>query len=369
MNTDRKLFYETPPLSAAKSDVIYVDPELAGSLANINVQTEAVGLANEHGLSRVSEVHGRTLNVSINSEDMYGIYCGIHSYKGVMFNDIVSPVDRDVSSPQDALLALWPLGLAENYKKGELEQYIAVSKYLRSQGLPTDWVVRISRISAIEANGEFLDPYELLAEYAKRKADWISGLEYFSPEKVNNPEAFKNVLERYRAKMQQADLYVVERRLPVAERIADLQLATDEDELAKFLIPLNAWQQSQDMATLGYGVSELPDIGTSSGIRKYLTEWLPGAMGSYLREVHRRGLAFIYPHNQNWMTCGALADCDAVQGERLTGNRATREEYENDITLSLNALQLLAESVGVIKIAARSYGAMVRNFIEEYQKA
>lgn len=357
-------------LVAARAEVFCApDPSVSvGDPVNIDVSVGEVSCdVPESCPVQVSREHGRSLVVrNETSVDANNIVFTCSSRKGVMFGGIIVPGTPRPESPQEALLALWPRGLGEFYTQDELHRYFTASEYLRNDGLPTDWVQRVLKVSEVNVGGKMMNAKGLLLSFAEQRVQWLRGLDFFAPDKVKNPKALESVISGFTNKMNQAELYIVERMLPVVERTTDLAMSESVEELRGLLRPACAWMYMQQIDCLSYDPGQMPDIETDAGLEEYLKRWLPRAMGMYLHQMHERGLVHVHPHEQNWMTIGALADCDSVRGSALGGSAPTAGDYAKDVQTSIAALELLSEGTGVIKAAQYAYPDMCESFEEGY---
>ncbi len=363
---ERENIFKIPhKLSLAEAKVLIGERE--GKKVVIPVSIGQGGLAGDR-FFQVSSEHGRSLVCNIEPIcDPNNLMFIFKSAKGVLFDEIFNPSNPpNVNTPKDALLSIWPKGLGESYRYDELERYFFSSQYLREQGLPTDWVTRVLAVDYIQLNGKRVNAKEILLNFANNRLKWIKNLPCFAEDKIARPDVFEHVLRRYLEKMESTEIYIIERFLPVETRLGDLALARNIDELQMLLASAVQWAQIQDFRFLSYKLNQMPDIANENGLVMFFTHWLPASMGMHLRELHKRQVVHGFAHEQNWMTIGALADCDSLKGLPIDGNNPNYDDYERDVNATLYTLSLLAQSPPVMQLGFVYYDAMIKSFLENY---
>jgi|GEM_PF-6357463 len=352
-------------LSLAEAKVLIGKEE--GQTVVIPVSIGQGGLV-EDRFFQVSSEHGRSLVCKIEPIcDTNNLMFIFKSAKGVLFGEVFNPSNLpNVNTPKDALLSIWPKGLGETYRYDELERYFFSSEYLRGKGLPTDWVTRVLSVDSIQLDEKRVNAKEFLLNFANNRVEWIKNLPCFAGDKIARPHVFEHVLQRYLEKMESAELFIIERFPPVETRLADIALARNIDELQMLLSSAVDWMQIQNLDFLSYKLNQIPDITREKGLIIFFTRWLPASMGMYLRELHKRQIVHGFAHEQNWMTIGALADCDSLKGLPIDGSKPSHGDYKRDVEATVYALNLLAQSPSVMQLGFVYQSEMIESFWESY---
>lgn len=294
----------------------------------------------ENKYSKISDHHGRSVvDTAINSQviwgDEYGTVFGAKDWKGASMQLVYVTKDQDSSS------GLRVNGLKE---KNGLDRIGKASVVLRKAGLPTEVPIQSRKVQEIYYGDKFLSVDEwkdkTLKYYDTLAASWRK-----SGKEVNaqREEAFKAKAEPY---LQNAEFYIIERDLQVAERLRDIEEVQTEQDFVRMMDPVLRWFNAV-IETRGSIIPDTEgarpcDINNPEDIKRYFGEWLPSQMGVYLGRLHKFGIAHGFPHGQNWSAVGTLYDLDSVHGKPIGDDLdPVKEDYEYDIQRTKEAITVL----------------------------
>lgn len=305
---------------------------------------------------RTSLSHGRAICRELHPDsyvwDDQGYLFTIHSIKGTILTDILSP-EADppaCETPAEALLALWPRGLNEQtsieYVKGVIQTSIA----FRTHGLVTEYVQSVSTLDSIVMNGQAVNLHHQLSKLATHRRKWLTNHPLMKNAKR---DVLEKVLDGYEQKMNSAELYVIERLLPVAERLEDILSARTIAGVTGRLLPSQQWSRLQRITHPE--ISEFPDITTKTDLQRYFREWLPAQMGTYVGRIHKADSVHGGTHAQNWMPIGALTDCDSVHGKLIGQDPPTDEDIQQDLDDATSVFQQMNDSAIIWEIFDYQY--------------
>lgn len=303
------------PLETTRIAPLGANEQVSPLYATIGDATE---IDNAAPFFRVSEAHGRSICAELPPDqpavDEYGYLFTIRSIKGTVLTDILDP-EQDPEPPasrREALLAIWPKGLIELASPEDIHTFMAASDAYRARGLLTEWSQSAHQITTITIDGQTVDIHSQLAKLAAHRRNWLLAQPIM---RGYLPEVLLPVLDKYEQRLNNSTLYVLERYLPVAERITDLLQSRTIEEICRRLQPARQWTARQRITRPE--IPKFPDINSKPGLRGYFTDWLPYYMGTYLGTLHQTDTAHGAAHDQNWMTIAALADCDSTRGKML----------------------------------------------------
>lgn len=304
--------------------------------------------------SQVSKIHRRSFSDRVISnnviwEDEFGVKFMAINTKGVPVEGIEPYVEDDIYSD----FSVHTYGMVDSSDVVKIEH---VSKFMRSNGLPTEKIKSKSRIKNITIGGKQLDipnfkKLLLLKSQAKQPI-----------------EVVKNYLDS-------VEYCEIVREMPVDERIEDLLIVNDNQ---------GAKLKNKLMATFRYlNITEgvKLDVNNNKDVARYITETLPKKMGEYLAMFHDLELSHDYPGSKNWILIGALVDLDSVRGTPFGDAKPSDSNIEDDINQSLGALSTLFmfapnEEPGFIRMLWSNDSETIKeisdnvkiNFLDSYMK-
>lgn len=249
-------------------------------------------------------------------------------------------------------------GLWDNVAVGYVDM---ISDYLRSNGLPTEHPIATSELKEILLEGKKV-PIDEWKEWALQ--------EYISrdPENVEGIEKVKKYLA-------ETKFYTLERELQTAERLRDIGTCQNKEDFTNVMGPALHWVNVAT-AIKNNGIipeTETParfEIDNKEDMTRYLSEWIPTQMGTYLGRFSKMGFVNHYPHAQNWSCAGTMYDLDSVKGKAF-GATIDNATFQKDVQTTLGALEELLNPDGGNYIS-REYPDLIliakANFIKAYVK-
>lgn len=274
---------------------------------------EVLKISRAHGRAGLeADTHGRVYWGDANSinaaRDWKGIFMPGNPETGLVdFQDLVLEFDRTGTYSVRSLGLLDASGLLER-DEGE--------KIMRQIGLPTEHTARTFRIDKVPYNGEIISIEEAINRLREKYQNdetlherYNSQREKCKVPRVENPAAY---LDTY---LINAEFFIIERHLHVAERVRDFQKAENFVDLLYLLHPSFNYLNQIVCGRHRKGFIETNHIfrlDNMKDIEKYFFSWLPQQMGYYLGTMHRNEVTHGYSHQQNWSGVGTLYDLDSM---------------------------------------------------------
>jgi hypothetical protein len=201
------------------------------------------------------------------------------------------------------------------------------SSYMRSHGLPTERIIHAREIKIVPSMGKYISVEEW------KESAVVNWPEEFRQREKESPGFLRSV----EARLREETFVVVERDLPLGERLQDLRSLTPEtapDFFRKVFLYYNQAISREARRSPGIELS----AESADDQEKYLEEILPRRMGGYLAKFHSLGLYHHYPTGHNWTMAGCLVDLDSVGGSAIFKEDPplTREAIGDDIGTTLS---------------------------------
>lgn len=338
LQTEKIFEDETVKLPFVKEEIPFADLSTNDSSSNV---------------AQRSVKHGRaTFDTRVEKQvvffDTYGNIFTAREWKG---NTVPDFKDLKITGGN-----LWGLMTLESL--GHINE---VSQFMRENGLPTEAIISAHFVKTV-----YFDGVEMPIEKAKEKykvhkkaeiereskeldtkvTSFLKKINIAPNEKNLQSDQFLNSIEdqvpknlkdeyeeitdkamylRHDRKMisggtiDTAKIIVVERGMPIGERLSDLDIAYTTDDYKKILKPIfekiNFITKVKGNIMPGLEPPKNFDPNSTESIRYYLNEYLPKQMGAYLGRFHKNGLAHHYTHGSNWNAIGILVDLDSVTGK------------------------------------------------------
>lgn len=229
-------------------------------------------------------------------------------------------------------------GLMDDSSIGRVEN---ASSFMRKNGLPTERPRDVKNIkeiwvSNVDDKGRRVFEKKPIHIWEKEEMGRIG--------KVYGESTLANI----QSYLDNTEFIVLTRDLQVDERLKDIGEGAKINELKKVLTPILRWV---NVATESRASGLIPDTKApekfdpekADDLKRYLVEWLPDQMGTYLGRFHKIGLSHRYLHAQNWSAVGTIYDLDSVAGKGVyeTDEDPSKSELDGDLNDTLNDINSL----------------------------
>jgi len=295
--------------------------------ASLGITTE-----NPYQYIKISKTHGRNMTEATASKKV--IWGGPYS------GDIYGDKNVKGSDMSEAHLEIGENGNYDVRARGLMDDISLLrtrkaSEFLRKNGLPTEALRSVKTLKKV-----------WIKDGEKWKKISVHKWEENELERIKNENP--KFYEQFKTYLKETKFVVIERDVQVDERVEDIQLSCQKNDLRRTMQPIFKWLNSVTVVTNRGLISDTPKPEkfevTNEGLKKYFGDYLPSQMGIYLGRLHRLGVAHGSSHNQNWSAVGTLYDADSVYGKPIFSDdeKPSGNAIDEDIFLSMSTLEDLA---------------------------
>lgn len=251
------------------------------------------------------------------------------------------------------------------YNESDVQYLVDVTEFLMENELLTERIRVVWKLDEVVSR----DRLETVTEWRTRVRKMI--------DRMDDDEKKK----KYSEYIDSVNLVTVERDLQVAERIRDLGQCVSGNKFREILGEV--FEVINKVAEVN-GTSTLPhtsppekfDTNNEGDIERYLGEWLPEQMGTYLGRLRKLGMTNDFPHAQNWSLVGTLYDAQSFSGRGFDKSKGeagycNEEDFKHAMQQSLGVLaELFGDRLSYVNLkhrhlVERAKTSLIKSYVKE----